>query len=143
MITGKSIGGFQYLHISAIDWETIGQKVADICGDLTIPFNVLKFKKGKKLYSLVYSPDFDTANEPIILASLNVEPGSKVRWYRPPYFIYHHKWMMVHDFYEGFNVHKSKARSIAWTAKIKKGEYARIGRQDFWFEYLKKWGMRA
>jgi len=141
-MVGKFIGGFRYVHgsvinhdgINALSWAMMSAQHNE-----GIQFNILKMK-GDRIHSLIWSPDFDTANEPIVLASIGRGEKDKVRWYQPPYWIYHHKWQMVGEDYTGFDYEESMARSHRWTKKCK--DRSRIGRQDVWFKLLKKWGMK-
>ena len=138
---GKVIGGYRYIHrdyvlMSLVEAQDILYLMHKVTGNFP---TILKVNdKTNKVESLIWSPDFDSANEPIVGASMSVKTG-KVAKYKPPFWIYHHKWKMVGRDYKGFDVEASMARSWHWINECK--DHSRIGRQDVWLKLLKKWKM--
>lgn len=139
---GKEIGGNTYVHRKYClnQWAPIFIPAVTKQANVRhfSRFNIVKFGRDGKIVSVIDSPDFDTADEPIVKSVLLVKTG-KIINYNPPYWIYHHKWMMVGDDYEGFDVQASKNRSLAWMSKCM--DFSRIGRQDVWQEFLKRHGI--
>lgn len=82
--------------------------------------------------SFIESPDFDTADEPMIGRCLSIKDG-KVTEYpkQADPWIYHHKWQFVEPDYRGFDVAESKERSKSWEA-IPGIDKARIGKKSYW-----------
>jgi hypothetical protein len=140
-VSGKEIGGYTYVHkLYAVDiWtDYFDPAVNKVAKQKGFTYNIVKFGKDGQIFSLINSPDFDTADEPIIKDVLLVRTGKTIH-YKAPYWIYHHKWMMVQDNYKGFDVEASKQRSALWIPKCK--DFSRIGRQDVWKKFLQRHGI--
>jgi hypothetical protein len=115
-----------------------------------IKFDIVKYDKGK--VTLISSPDWDIANEPIVGHCYRWEERgwraiSQGQWVNPnitPNYkqIYHNKWMFVANDYKGFNIEQAKKRSELWNSlpDIKEVK-SKIGYKKFWQEYLSKYGI--
>lgn len=112
-----------------------------------IEYDVIKYELGD--VTLITSPDWDTAHEPIV--------GTCRKWKNGEWFldgslnmgfretdnyrqVYHHKWMFVASDYEGFDLDRAKERSRLWE-KIEGLDKRRIGYKSYWKELLEKNGM--
>jgi hypothetical protein len=110
-------------------------------------YTIVKYNRINKSYSFIYSPDFDTADEPIVGNSINIKldindiDNSKItqtKQMADPW-IYHHKWQFVGNNYTGFDIEKSKERSDICKPiidEIEKNEDKNIrkkmGRKSYW-----------
>ena len=112
-----------------------------------ISFDIIKYDKGT--VTLISSPDWNTANEPIVGTCYR---WKLVEWLREDWVnpiitqnykqIYHNKWMFVADNYSGFSIERAKQRSALWNSlpdiqSVKN----KIGYKDFWAQYLAKYGI--
>ena len=112
-------------------------------------FDVLRWDDKNQELGFISSPDFDTANEPLVGLIQKVKNNNGVyelgKPQNPPKdpLIYHHKWTFVKDDYKGFDVEESKKRTIEWKTKlgIDKATSSRIGRLSFWNNWLKENGI--
>ncbi len=101
-------------------------------------YNVIKYNFKTGFITFTQSPDFDTADEPIVGVQLLVRPDGSIKYMnnKPAYlnnpWIYHHKWHMVKDDYPGFDVEESKRRSLQWMSALPVIDYKRIGKKQFW-----------
>ena len=121
-----------------------------------IPYDVIKYDNGD--ISLITSPDWDIANEPIVGTVrrwkqdewLNRETeelllDEKGMLNKPSYIrdnfkqIYHNKWQFVGEDYKGFNIEEAKERTKEWNA-IPNLDKKRIGYKKYWMELLKENG---
>lgn len=130
---GKEIGGAVYVHRSSE--SVLGEVVASAKTHLPPDFqyDVVKLTFRSNEVSFVSSPDFDTADEPIVGMSVTVAPDGTVRHRsesRNPQ-IYHHKWLFVAADYPGFDVVQSMERSKLWLA-LSDVDAKRIGRKEYW-----------
>ena len=96
-------------------------------------FNIVKYDLKTNAVSFLMSRNFDTAPEPTINASILVKPDGNISYRKeePNPTIYHHKWTMVRDDYQGFNVQDAIDRSSKWLS-LPDLDSSRIGRQDYW-----------
>lgn len=131
---GKKMGRSTYVHR---DYESMFPGVEPAAGRLPRDFDytVVKHDADSGCFSFIECADFDTAPEPTVGKSARV-CGSEVTWRSPgedPQ-IYHHKWTMVTDDYEGFDVEESMRRSIAWKSIVGKDSAlsSRIGKKSVW-----------
>lgn len=111
------------------------------------PYDVIKYQKGN--ITLITSPDWDTANEPIVGICRRWKAGMwfdekeiSLNYKRTKNFkqIYHNKWQFVSDDYKGFDIQAAKDRTAAWNAVLcidKK----RIGYKNYWLDFLKNNGL--
>lgn len=110
-------------------------------------FNILRINLKEHNISFINSPDFDYSNEPLIGDIFKVQLQEKDapilsfsrNQIKNP-LIYHHKWMFVNDEYKGFDVKKSKERSLEWKniLGVNKELSNKIGRKEFWDKWLKE-----
>jgi hypothetical protein len=133
---GKFIGGDLYVHKSAMD--ILPQKEMEIA-ESKLPegfeYEIVKYNAAQGSFSFIASPDWNTANEPIVGDSYKVSRTGEVsitRQKADPQ-IYHHKWNFVRDDYDGFNVRQSIQRSIDWYRDAKDDvNMYKIGTQSYW-----------
>ena len=93
---------------------------------------------------MIQSPDWDTANEPIVGDSLTIDIISgeeKLTRQKPnnPQ-IYHSKELFVASDYKGFDVIKAKERTKLWNS-IPNIEKNKIGYKKYWINLLSKNGI--
>ena len=97
---------------------------------------IVKYVPAYGTFSFIQSPDFDTASEPIVGDSFLVRPGAGTTLTRQKADpqIYHHKWEMVGDDYDGFDVASSREWSRHWRSVIgvNKDISNRIGTKSYW-----------
>jgi hypothetical protein len=128
---GKRMGKDFYVHKSCED------KVAHVsffhkCKSyLPSGFTYDIIKVSVDSVSFISSPDWDTAHEPTVGASIKVGKDGTVKHTRPSGMIYHHKWLFVTPDYTGFDVSESVERSRTWVS-LSDIDYSRIGRKKFW-----------
>ena len=148
---GKKVGNDLYFHHSYIQnflsEQTVDQiiKESEKQGSVLKNFNfaIIRYNKKENNISFIECENFDTSDEPIVGDSikfdLNTKKITKTKQPNNP-LIYHHKWMFVADDYTGFNVEESKKRSIQWKSVlgVNKEISSKIGRLNFWKEWLKK-----
>lgn len=130
---GKMIGGCLYVHrmyMNVIPSEIIDniQKYGK-----GFDFDIIKYCPKNNTVTLIQSPDFDSAPEPIVGPGLLIKEDGTVKYIKPPSdpWIYHHKWLFVKDDYPGFDVEDSKRRSKEWMS-LDNIDYSRIGKKSFW-----------
>lgn len=102
-------------------------------------YEVIKFDRVNHKISFIDSPDWDTANEPIVGDSHVYDIDNDTIIYRKgreknPQ-IYHNKWMFVSNDYKGFDIDKAKQRTELWNS-IPNIDKKRIGNRDYWVELL-------
>jgi len=134
---GKEIGGAVYVHRQ---YETVfGDVVATAREKLTAAFEyqVVKYDARRGNISFVSSPDFDTADEPIVSEIITIKPGGAIKRRKQSADpeIYHHKWLFVSDDYSGFDVLESRRRSLRWLS-LDGVDAKRIGRLSYWEEQV-------
>ncbi len=130
---GKRMGKSVYVHQSYEDLLDVDDAKAKLPGDFE--YAVVKLDEDSGCVSFIESKDFDEADEPTVGRSARV-CGDEVTWRNPsddPQ-IYHHKWMMVGEDYDGFDVVESMRRSIAWKSIVGKDAKlsSRIGKKSVW-----------
>ena len=152
----KIVGTSSYVHKSNIE-ELIHRKIPKDKQELFrkfilevenfgIQYNIIKYDKGN--ITLIYSPDWDESNEPIV--------GDCYRWKESNWFIngefnknpkisrnykqiYHNKWQFVGDDYIGFDIETAKKRTKEWNAIPNIKEHKkRIGYKSYWIDLLQK-----
>jgi hypothetical protein len=139
---GKKMGSQIYAH-RQYEKEIVPAAVLKAAkkraGDLAKGYNVVKYDNKNGNVSFLYSPDFDTADEPIVDWHVTVAKGKEPSR-RANGMLYHHKWQFVKDGYRGFDVAASKLRSLTWLPHIQKGESSRIGKPEVWDSIRTRWG---
>lgn len=130
---GKEIGGNIYVHrqYEAALGDRVQAAKKFVPGDFE--YTVVKLNGATQAVTFVASPDFDTADEPIVgrYILVRVDGSTQDRKQLDDPYIYHHKWLMVPDDYGGFNVEASKDRSRAWLG-LEDVDKTRIGRKSYW-----------
>ena len=107
-------------------------------------FQVIKYNIKDKKVSLIQSPDWDTANEPIVGDSLTIdiisgeEKLTKQKPNNPQ--IYHSKELFVRSDYKGFDIAKAKERTKLWNS-IPNIEKNKIGYKKYWINLLSENGI--
>lgn len=130
---GKEIGGAVYIHRVYVSLLPEPVKIASKHLPTDFDYTVVKYVEKESCVSFVLSPDFDSAHEPIVGDILRFDAKGSMQLFRQqadPY-IYHHKWLFVMDDYRGFDVNKSKSRSITWLG-LAGIDMQRIGRKNYW-----------
>jgi len=131
--TGKEIGGAVYVHRR---YEgVLGAIVAKAKNRIPKDFeyHVVKYNYRTETVSFIQCFDFDDAPEPTVGDILYVDRFGVLRRRQQPADpeIYHHKWLLVSDDYEGFDVDESRQRSLRWL-QLQDVELSRIGRKSYW-----------
>jgi hypothetical protein len=142
---GKKIGPKTYVHFSAL--EESGLPLERLLqASRALPegwlFQVVRYDASTGDVAFIQSPDFDTADEPLV-GDMYVVYGEDLTRSRIPEAtfrpysdrhpqIYHHKWMFVTDDYDGFDVAASKRRSEA--IEQLDIDKSRIGWKHIWDE---------
>lgn len=129
---GKLIGGCLYIHKKYEDIlsDALLSKAKGVINDFE--YTIIKHNTKTNGLTFIDSPDFDTSPNPIVGASILIRNDGTIRKMSPlsDPWIYHHKWLMVKDDYEGFDVEESKKYSIKWM-KLKPNK-SRIGKKSYW-----------
>jgi hypothetical protein len=129
---GKEIGGNIYCHKqyeSQFPSDVLNKAKSFLPEDYN--YNIVKFDPKTNIISFITSNDFDTNDEPSVDAVVNVKPDGTVKRQGNAGWIYHHKWQWVADDYKGFDVEKSKERSLKWSS-LEGVDKARIGQRKHW-----------
>jgi hypothetical protein len=143
---GKKIGNCVYVHKQYED-AVIPAKVLKkakrflktiYCGST---YDCIKWDRKTNNITFQWSPNFNTANEPVVGQCFLVKADgtSRILPDKKDPQIWHHKWMWVADDYEGFDVEQSKARSKQWEPHVSKEEKSKIGTLSFWLSIRKRW----
>ena len=130
---GKEIGGAVYVHRT---YEHLLGPEIDVARNrlpADFRYTVVKYALRRGSVTFIASPDFDTAHEPIVgdLWIVHPEGTTSFRRQLPDPWIYHHKWLMVLDDYQGFDVEASKKRS-AQLDLLPDVDRKLIGRSSYW-----------
>jgi len=127
---GKEIGGDVYAHRQYEDqFPSVQEAKAQLPAGTD--YQVVKYNARTGAFSFIKSSDFDTADEPSNQGGVRVTQDGDISRSGDAGWIYHHKWMMVADDYQGFDVEESKARSQVWTS-LHDVDRSRIGQRKFW-----------
>ncbi len=132
---GKRMGDDLYVH-KAYSGCLAGWEKAAASLPADFEYAIVKHNKKTGAFSFIASPDFDTADEPTVGNAIKVsEDGttSTTRMKQDPQ-IYHHKWSMVGDDYDGFDMCAAIKRSIHWKGIVGKNAKlsSRIGTKSVW-----------
>lgn len=142
----KKVCGAIYAHESNID-ELMEYVPSDLVNELNnllentdFEYTVVKYDNDN--VTLIYSPDWDTANEPIVgklyrykAGEWDKEPKVMENWKQ----IYHNKWQFVADDYMGFDIDEAKERTALWNSIPGINDLkSKIGYKNFWIELLDK-----
>jgi hypothetical protein len=134
---GKEIGGAVYVHRQ---YESVfGPAVHEARARIPAAFHytVVKHAIRKGTFSFVACDDFDTNPEPTVgdIWVVPVEGEPKLYPQQTDPFIYHHKWLMVAEDYEGFDVAQSFGRSELHLV-LNEIDMSRIGRLHYWLRHV-------
>lgn len=145
-IPGKNMRAL-YVHKNYITKSAIPQDLFRQALDVLrlkhpkFQYTIVKYDGATQNISFLHSPNWDTAEEPLMDVGISVSPTGETK-VRKSNTLYHQKWQMVGDDYTGFDVEKSKKRTAAYQDAIrklvkKKGVhpreyYSRIGNPEFW-----------
>lgn len=100
-------------------------------------FNILKYNLKTKKISFLFSPDFNTSQEPYIKEYITINDDKQIhRVFSKNLPIYHHKWMMVCDNYKNFNINESINRSKYWIRYKGLMDIKKIGFKKYWEEKM-------
>lgn len=131
---GKSIGGAVYAHQN-YEKEVIPELVLLNAQKYLegFKYNIVKYVPQTDTITFIQSPDFDSADEPMVGTALLVKPDGNTKAMNPSGdpWIYHHKWLWVKDDYTGFDVEESKQRSLKWMS-LPNIDRSRIGKKSYW-----------
>jgi len=130
---GKEIGGAVYIHkkYESLLPEAVQKAMSFLPPEFS--YTVVKFQVSDETVSFIQSVDFDLADEPTVgdLYTIKADGSASFRRQLTDPWIYHHKWLFVLDDYSGFDVEKSKARSMEWL-RLPDIDFTRIGKKSFW-----------
>jgi len=129
---------FTYLPSDEID------RLQNIINNFSNKFNIIKYNKDNRNISLIYSSDWDIANEPTIDISYTISPDGNIKTINNGRQVYHNKWQFVASDYKGFNIEKAKQRTKEWNSipdinNLK----SKIGNKDYWVNLLKSNNMEV
>ena len=134
---GKHIGYMLYVHKSAA--EAILPQLPAWMQALvpnTHSWDVIKWDRASGAWSFIACAHFDEKDEPDVGISFVVRPDGLQRFVHPPAdpWIYHHKWLMVHPNYKGFDVQAAMVRSlrVLHIARMRGVAANRYGRKSVW-----------
>lgn len=96
-------------------------------------YTVIRVDESNGSVAFIQCEDFDTAHEPTVGDMHIIYPDGQTRFYKKQNdpWIYHKKWLMVDDDYEGFDIEESKLRSKEWES-IRGIDKKKIGRKSYW-----------
>ncbi|MEI6800871.1 MAG: DUF5824 family protein, partial [Pseudomonadota bacterium] len=136
---GKRMGHDIYVHKNYTDLAGIPEDILSVAKEhlpQDFKYQIVKYNKQTNSLSFIQSPDFDSADEPIVGNAIKVSADGKtsITKQKTDPQIYHHKWEMVPDNYPGFDVNKSKKRSQNWRSVIgvNREVSSRIGTKSYW-----------
>jgi len=117
---GKLIGGQIYLHKDYYNLlPDIGPELfEEFEEEVPFNFNCLRYDVKKQELAFVESPDFDTADEPVVGKMFVVDKDGNTRTTRFFNQIWHHKWLWVDNSYTGFDVADSWEWSKEWLSVL-------------------------
>lgn len=146
----KKIGNAIYMHhtvlpyLDGIEKELIMQGMQYLPDYIWYKYTIVKVDAKNKKVSYIMCDDFDTAREPEVGDSYNVDLTSGAcKIIKGKGQIYHHKWMFVRENYKGFDIEESKKWSETWRAIFPQDRKisSRIGYRKYWNEYLLQYGL--
>jgi len=96
-------------------------------------YTIVKYCSTTGDFSFTYSPDFDTASEPLVSDSILVKKDGSVKFIKQQKdpFIYHKKELFVEPEYTGFDYNAACSRS-SLIDSIPNLDKTRIGRLSYW-----------
>lgn len=132
---GKVIGGKIYLHKNYLNVVVNNKDIqkAISCLPEGFKYNCVMICPTRNVIRFDEAPDFDTAREPHVGDTIEVNVITKKIRKSHSNAIWHHKWMWVDDDYTGFDVEESFQWSKYWVGRIKPS-----GSERIWNEEVKK-----
>lgn len=148
----KVVGTAAYAHRTNVK-ELMNKKVPlylqddfqhfiNLLSEIDFHYDILKYDRGN--VTLITSPDWDTANEPIVGVCYRfnrekveniTEQNFHSSYKRTNNFrqIYHNKWQFVGEDYKGFDIEKARQRTNLWmTIPDIKEKKKYIGNKNYW-----------
>jgi len=152
---GKKMGSKVWAHIQYIEDIVPEHKLKTVFNSMDFrsvdfPLSLFRYDLKTDEISFIECSDFNTKSEPTIGRiytfsdpQTHLSNGLNIKKPEKNPFIYHHKWMFVKDDYSGFDVNKSKKRSLLWKniLGVNKSISNKIGRNSFWSEWTKDNGI--
>ena len=119
--------------------EYLLNKIDYFTREVDKPFTVIKYDRKSKNVSFIYSPDWDTVNEPTVGTSYTIKPDNSVVTRKGGSQVYHNKWQFVSSNYKGFDIQDAKKRTQEWNSipginNLKKF----IGNKTYWHNLLRQ-----
>ncbi len=130
---GKRIGGCVYIHRQyAAEIPGIDLAIRK-AGEHLLWWEVVKWNTRTNDITIINCRDFNDIPEPHVDESVLVRPDGSTKFIAAADdpWVYHHKWMMVADDFDGFDVAVAKARSKWWSA-LPGIDRSRIGKFSHW-----------
>lgn len=158
-MVGKKIGPHLYIHKSAVEdlpsalhSKIVGLQRLFISNKWGKDYNLIKINNLTGDVSFMLSSDFDTSDEPMLDAVYLIRNNRLIKTtdYTKRELskrqIYHHKWMMVDDYYKGFDIGASKEHSEWWLhhplvssrRQADKNFSSKIGSYGYWANLIKE-----
>lgn len=104
----------------------------DRIGDFN--YTYIKFNRERRTFSFMYSPDWDTSDEPVCTEAVHVRPDGQVTrmsWPENPPVV-HAKHLFVGREYAGFDTEEAKQRYASYADRLTAHDRCRMGRQNVW-----------
>lgn len=145
---GKRIGNLVWFHINylaLVVGESEAKSIRAAAKDFAPEANIVRLDIKSRSAQLIHCPDFDVTHEPALAYTFDINKGKLTRYRNNP-FIFHQKHLMVMPDYQGFDFQRSIERTEQWKQYVPsktedKGFYLKIGRENFWLEWLSKIGL--
>ncbi len=142
---GKKIGYTTYVHklyFDTLSRDELDERILTRAKEAlpySFSYEIIKYNYDNGNVTFIYSPDWNTADEPIVgdAVLVKMNGSKKITKQKSNPQIYHHKWMFVADTYSGFDVERSKLRSKQY-ANHPELDKAKMGYKSYWDEFLKK-----
>jgi len=141
---GKKVGSCIYIHRLYEDEvvpESILEQAKESAGEVIDGYIAVRYDMRTNAVCFQFSPDFDTADEPIVGDCVLVKKDGSVKITKQKNNpqIWHHKWMWVKEDYPGFDYEASKKRSWLWQPHVSNEERNKIGYKDYWDSIKHRW----
>lgn len=140
---GKKIGNDVYIHRSQIESlspeikEKINNNISRLPGDFEP--TVIRYNTKDGTMSFMESKSFDSVSEPTVDRSILVDANGNISQPRKGSTVYHRKYEMVPENYQGFDIQKNKERVAKYEEKLKEQGVPKnkIGSSSFWNKWIK------
>lgn len=142
----KEVRNNLYVHISNIDalkhyltafqFEQLQANLSNVLSE----YQILKYDTSSGEFSVIVSPDWDTANEPTVGPSIRYGRDGTIRSSRAGGTqVYHNKWQFVARNYTGFDVEESIRRTSMLKSRLDLSSVRnQIGNRAFWINLLQQ-----